>query len=186
MCILQSKGLSRVCTIRNCQFFGAQSSLWSNAHIRTWLPEKPQLWLDGSLSAKWSLLFNILSRSVIAFLPRSKCLNFMTVVTICSDFGAPQNKVSLCPLFPHLFAMKWWDCMPWSSFFECCVSSQLFDSPLSLLSRGSLIPLPFLPEEWCHLHSKSEVSDISPCTLDYYYKTFIISFIHFHTCYAIC
>ena len=33
-----------------------------------------------------SLLFNMLSRFVIAFLPRSKCLNFMTAVTICSDF----------------------------------------------------------------------------------------------------
>ena len=32
-----------------------------------------------------SLLFNVLSRFVIAFLPRSKCLNFMAVVTICSD-----------------------------------------------------------------------------------------------------
>ena len=37
---------------------------------------------------------NMLSRLVIAFLLRSKCLNFMTAVTICSDFGAPQNKVS--------------------------------------------------------------------------------------------
>ena len=24
----------------------------------------------------------------------------------CSDFGAQENKVSLFPLFPHLFAMK--------------------------------------------------------------------------------
>ena len=39
------------------------------------------------------LLFNILSRFVIAFLPRSKCLfNFMAVVTICSDFGAQKVK----------------------------------------------------------------------------------------------
>ena len=37
-----------------------------------------------------SLLFNILSRLVIAFLPRSKHLNFMVEVTICSDFGAPK------------------------------------------------------------------------------------------------
>ena len=43
-----------------------------------------------------SLLFNMLSRLVIAFLPRSKCLNFMTSITICSDFGVPQNKVSHC------------------------------------------------------------------------------------------
>ena len=39
------------------------------------------------------LLFNMLSRLVITFLPRSKRLNFMAAVTICSDFGAPQNKV---------------------------------------------------------------------------------------------
>ena len=43
-----------------------------------------------------SLLFNVLSRLVIIFLPRSRCLNFMAAVTICSDFGAPQNKVSYC------------------------------------------------------------------------------------------
>ena len=41
-----------------------------------------------------SLLFNMLSRFVIAFLPRNKHLNSMAAVTICSDFGAPKNKVS--------------------------------------------------------------------------------------------
>ena len=41
-----------------------------------------------------SLLFNMLSRMVITFLPRSKrFFNFMTAITICSDFGAPKNKV---------------------------------------------------------------------------------------------
>ena len=34
-----------------------------------------------------SLLLNMLSRLVITFLPRSKRLNFMAAVTICSDFG---------------------------------------------------------------------------------------------------
>ena len=29
----------------------------------------------------------------------------MSAVTICSDFVAPQNSLSLFPLFPHLFAM---------------------------------------------------------------------------------
>ena len=44
-----------------------------------------------------SLLFNILSRLVIAFLPRSKCLfNFTAALTICRDFEALQNKVSHC------------------------------------------------------------------------------------------
>ena len=39
-----------------------------------------------------SLLFNMLSRLVITFLPRSKHLNFMAASTICTDF-APKNKV---------------------------------------------------------------------------------------------
>ena len=43
-----------------------------------------------------SLLFNMLSVLVITFLLKSKCLNFMAAITICSDFGAPQNKVSQC------------------------------------------------------------------------------------------
>ena len=41
---LQSKRLSRVFfnkTVRKHQFFTAQSSLWPNSHIHTWLLEKP-------------------------------------------------------------------------------------------------------------------------------------------------
>ena len=53
-----------------------------------------------------SLLFNMLSILVIAFLPRSKHLNFMTAVTIFSDFGAQANGLLLFPFFPHQFAMK--------------------------------------------------------------------------------
>ena len=34
-----------------------------------------------------------------------------------------ENKVSLFSLFSHIFAMKWWDQMLWSQFFECWVSS---------------------------------------------------------------
>ena len=41
-----------------------------------------------------SLLLNMLSRLVITFLPRSKCLLISwQQITINSDFGAPQNKV---------------------------------------------------------------------------------------------
>ena len=40
-----------------------------------------------------SLLFNMLSRLVITFLPRSKAsFNFMATVTISGDFGAPAPK----------------------------------------------------------------------------------------------
>ena len=53
-----------------------------------------------------SLLFNMLSRLVIAFLSRNKHLNFMAAVNICAEFGAKKNSRSLFPLFPHLFGMK--------------------------------------------------------------------------------
>ena len=43
-----------------------------------------------SVGKVMSVLFNMLSRLVIAFLPRSKPLHFMTAVTICSDFGTPK------------------------------------------------------------------------------------------------
>ena len=52
---LQSKGLSRVfssTTLQKHQLFGAQLSLWSKSHIHTWLLKRPQLWLDGPLSAR--------------------------------------------------------------------------------------------------------------------------------------
>ena len=73
---LQSKGLSRVfssTTVQKHQFFGAQLSSQSNYHIHTWLLEKPQPWLDGPLLVMF-LPFNMLSRLVITFLSRSKCL----------------------------------------------------------------------------------------------------------------
>ena len=54
-----------------------------------------------------SLLFNMLSRLAITFLPRSKSFNFMAAVTICSDFGALSKlSLSVFPLFLHLLAMK--------------------------------------------------------------------------------
>ena len=61
-----------------------------------------------------SLFFNMLSRLVITFLPRVSIFYFMAAITICSDFGAQKNSQLLFPLFPHLFAVKWWDQMPWS------------------------------------------------------------------------
>ena len=48
-----------------------------------------------------------------------------------SPLSPPAKKNQpLFPLFPHLFAMKWWDWMSWSSFSECWVLSQLFHSLL--------------------------------------------------------
>ena len=59
-----------------------------------------------------SLLFNMLSRLVMAFLPRSRHLLISWLQLPSAVILEPPEK-SL-PLFPHLFAMKWWDQMPWS------------------------------------------------------------------------
>ena len=55
-----------------------------------------------------SLLFNMLSRFVIAFSSKEQAsFNFMAAVTICSDFEAQENKVSHCF---HCFFIS----LPWS------------------------------------------------------------------------
>ena len=60
-----------------------------------------------------SLLFNILSRFVIAFLPkRNASFNFMAAVTIHSDFGAQENRVFHCF---HCFPIY----LPWSDGTRC-------------------------------------------------------------------
>ena len=48
------------------------------------------------VSRVMSLLFNKVSSFVMAFLPRSKHHNFMTAVTVFSDFGAQEFKVCHC------------------------------------------------------------------------------------------
>ena len=98
-----------------------------------------------------SLLFNMLCRLVIAFPSRSKRLLISWLQSPSAVILEPKKiSFSLFLLFPHLFAMKWWDQMPWTLSFECWVLSQLFPSPLSLSSTGSLVPLCFLPLGWCH------------------------------------
>ena len=93
-----------------------------------------------------SLLFNMLSRLVIAFLPRSKCLLISWLQSPSSVILEPKKlKSDTVSTVSHLFPMKWWEQMPWSSFSECWSLSQLFHSPLSLSSRGFWVPLHFLP-----------------------------------------
>ena len=53
-----------------------------------------------------SLLFHILSRLVIAFLPRSKHLFISWLQSPSAVIWEPRKIKSLFPLFPHLFAMK--------------------------------------------------------------------------------
>ena len=62
-----------------------------------------------------SLLFNMLSRLVITFLPRNKHLfisQLQSPSAVILELPTQKKNLSLFPLFPHLFTMKWWDQMP--------------------------------------------------------------------------
>ena len=50
-----------------------------------------------------SLLFNMLSPFVVAFLPRGKHLNFVAAVTVHSNFGA-QGEKKICHCY-HFFSI---------------------------------------------------------------------------------
>ena len=94
----------------------------------------------------------MLSRYLIGFLPRSNPLLISWLQSPSAVILEPGKiKFVIVSTFPHIYAMKWWDWMPWSFFFEYCFKPA-FSLPLSLSSRGSLVPLCFLPLEWYHLH----------------------------------
>ena len=113
---LLSKGLSRVfsnTTVQKHEFF------WHSAFFIVQLSH-PYMTTGKTIALTrrtfvgkvMSLLFNMMSRLVITFLLRSKCLNFTSAITICSDFEAPQNKV--CHCF-HCFPIY----LPWSFGTRC-------------------------------------------------------------------
>ena len=144
---LLCKGLSRVfssTTIEKHHFFGAQPSLWSSSHICTWLLEKPKLLLYKPLSAKWCLcFFNTPCRFVIAFLPRSKCLNFMTAVTVHSEFGSQENKICRCfhfsPfIFHEVMGLEPMILVFWMLSFKLAFSFSYFTFIKRLFSSSSL------------------------------------------------
>ena len=79
---LLSKGFSTVfsnTTVGKHQIFGAQPSLWSYSHIHT--GKIIALTRQYFVGKVMSLLFNVLSRFVIALLPRSKRL----LISCCSE-----------------------------------------------------------------------------------------------------
>ena len=115
---LLSKGLSKEFSLA-LQFKSISSLVLSLLYGPT-LTSVHDYWKDYGLdfdiqtfdSKVMSLLFNKLSRLLIAFLPRSKHLLITWLpVTICSDFGAQENKI--CHCFHFFLPMKWGDLMPW-------------------------------------------------------------------------
>ena len=62
-----------------------------------------------------SLLFNMLFRLVITFLPRKKSLLISWLQSPSAVIlEPPKIKSVTISIVSHLFAMKWWDWMPWS------------------------------------------------------------------------
>ena len=107
---LQSKWLSRIfsiTTVQKHQLLGGSAFLivqFPHPYMTTGKSIALTIWT--SVSKVTSLLLNMLSRLVIAFLPRSKrLLNFMAAVTVHSCSGVQENKI--CHFFPIY--------LPWSN-----------------------------------------------------------------------
>ena len=148
---LHSQGLSRVfsnTTVQKHHLFSAGSAFFivqlSHPYMTT---GKTLAFTRQTCVGKViSLLFSMLSRLVITFLPRSKCLLISWLQSPSALILEPiKIKADTVSTVSHLFAMMWWDRMPWSKFSECWALSHLFHAPLSLSSRSSLVFLVFLP-----------------------------------------
>ena len=100
-----------------------------------------------------SLLFNMLSRLVIVFLPRSKHLLISWQQSPSAVILEPKKIISVTvSIVSHSICHEVIGPDAMIFIFWMSSLSQLFHSTLSLSSRDSLVPLHFLPWEWCHLH----------------------------------
>ena len=73
------------------------------------------LTIQTFLGQVMALLFNPLSRFVIIFLPRSKHLLISWMQSPSTVILETKKiKSASVSIVPHLFAMKWWNQMPWS------------------------------------------------------------------------
>ena len=84
-------------TVQRHQFLSAQPSLWSHSlHPYMTTGRTIALTRWTFVGKVMSLVFNMLSRSVIAFLPRSKHLLISRLQSPCSDLGAEESKAYHC------------------------------------------------------------------------------------------
>ena len=163
---LQYKGLSRVFSntiVQKHQFFGAQLSSQFNSHIHTWPLEKPVALTRWIFVVKViSLLFNMLSRLDITFLPRSKNLLISWLHSTSAVILEPPNikSVTVSIVSPSIcHDMMGTDAMIlvfWMLSFKPTFSLSSFTfikSLFTLCHKGGAICI-------------SEVIDISPSNLD--------------------
>ena len=99
------------------------------------------------------LLFNTVSRFVIAFLPRSKRLLISWLQSLSAViFGAQENKICHCFHFSLFY-------LPWNDETRChdpgVLNVEFEDRLFTLVyhpRQEALLVLHFLPLEWYHLH----------------------------------
>ena len=101
----------------------------------------------------WCLCFLISCLGCHSFPSKEQeSFNFMSAATVCSDFGAQENKVChyfhFFPFYLPLSNERY--CHDISFFKKKLVLRRLFHFPPSPSSRSSLVPLHFLPLE-CYL-----------------------------------
>ena len=164
---LQSKGFSRVfssTTVQKHQFFGTQLSLQCNSHICIWLLENHSLTIGTFVGKLMSLLFNRLSRFVRpflprpfffvrAFLPRRRCLLISWLLSPSAVLLELKKRQSVtASTFPPSICRE--VMRPDAVIFVFWMLSfkPAFSWSFLAVSRGSLVPLQFMPLEWYHLY----------------------------------
>ena len=95
---------SKASVLRHSAFFIVQLS-----HLYMTTGKTIALTRQTFVGKVMSLLLNMLSRLVISFVPRSKCLLISWLQSPPAVILEPRKiKSALFPLFSHLYPMKWW------------------------------------------------------------------------------
>ena len=106
---LLSKGLPRVfssTTVWKHRFFHAQPSLWSNSHLWMTTGKTIALTIRTFVGKVMSLFFNVLSRFVIAFLPKSKYFLISWLQSPSAVILEPPSK-KICHCFYMLYSWQY-------------------------------------------------------------------------------
>ena len=132
---------SKASILRLSAFFMVQLS---HPYMTTW--KTITLTIQTFVSKVMSLLFNMLSRLVIAFLPRSKCLLISSLQSPSAVILEPKRikSVTVSTVSPSICHKVMRPDAVIFVFWRLSFKPA-FHSPFSLSSRGSLVPFHFLP-----------------------------------------
>ena len=142
---LLSKGLPRVFSntiVQKHQFFGTQLSLQPNSHMTA--GETIALTRPNFVGKVTSLLFNMLSRLVITFLPGSKHLLISWLQSPSAEILEPRRIVSHCS-HGFLIYLAWSDGTRCHNLSFLNVECKASFSTLLFHLHQEALPLRFLP-----------------------------------------